>query len=108
MTSGMPTKTDKVFETIVKFAQSKKTPTYKDISSAVHLHWRTQIPLRLYAIWQWCENKHIPHLNAIVVNKKSKLPGKGYTPNGQQLTKTTFPLVRDNIFNFDWNKVKFP
>lgn len=109
MTLGMPTRTAEVFKVLADSAKVGKTITYKEVGQAVKLHWR-QIPTRLYSIWQWCENKQppLPHLNAIAVNGKTKLPGAGYTPHNHPLSQTEFEQVKRQVFAYDWDKVHFP
>jgi len=109
MTSGMPTKTVEVFKAVAYFAKNGKTPTYKEVGDVVKLHWR-QVPTRLYSIWQWCENRQppLPHLNAIVVNGKTKRPGVGYMPHSHQLSEMEFQKTKRQVFACKWDTVRFP
>lgn len=109
MTLGMPIKTAEVFKVLVHFAKDGRTVTYKEVGEAVNLHWR-QVPLRLYAIWQWCENRQppLPHLNAIAVNAKTGLPGRGYAPHNHPLSREEFQETKHRIFAYNWDSVHFP
>lgn len=62
----------------------------------------TSAPLRY--IWQQvCEAQGLPHLNAIVVNHKTRRPGKGYTAAEKEAEWRT---MVQRVFAYDWSTVR--
>lgn len=107
MTTDTPTTTSQVFDAVKIFAMARETATYGYIQKRVGLSPRV-VQQRLYAIWQWCESQGYPHLNAIVVNAKTQRPGQGYTPNHHEISESEFQSMRDKVFAFHWESIKFP
>ncbi len=103
----MPTTTAIVFDAVKVFAMAHETPTYGYIEKRVGLPPRV-VQQRLYAIWKWCASMGYPHLNAIVVKANTMRPGQGYTPNGHEISETEFQSMKDKVFAFQWESIKFP
>ncbi len=90
-----------VFEYLKKCAGEHRTRSYKEIGDAVGL-WYRVLRFPLYFIWQKCDERGLPELNAIAVNRKTKRPG----PGCPQLA-SKWEDVRDRVFAFDWNSISF-
>jgi len=105
--AGMPSRTAEVFKALTNFAKDGKTPTYGEVGKIAGVYHR-QVRQRLYAIWQWCDSNGHPHLNAIVVNAQTRRSGMGYTPSGHQLSDSEFQTMREQVFAYNWDSVRFP
>ena len=104
----MPSKAADVFEVIRASAKARRTITYKEVGEQTDLSPFFQVPRYLGEIWRWCEARGIPHLNAIVVNQDTRLPGSGYTPHGSQVEWSEHQRIKVQVFNYDWDSVRFP
>lgn len=107
MTSSAPTRTAQVFDAIKVFAIAHETVTYGYVVKRVGISPRV-VQQRLHAIWQWCESQGYPHLNAIVVNAKTMRPGQGYKPFHHEITEPEFQSMKEKVFAFHWENIKFP
>jgi len=105
--ASMPAKTPQVFTAVKALAKAQKTPAYGQVGAQVGLSPRV-VHIRLYAIWQWCARNNHPHLNGIVVNKRTGLPGSGYTPFGHPVTWAEFQKIKSAVLAYDWEPVRFP
>jgi hypothetical protein len=96
---GPPKKTQEVFEYLKSRALTGDAPSYGEVGKQVGL-----IPLAvrypLFYIWQNCERKGLPHLNAICVNCRTGRPGKGYTIIGDD-----WRHMKSKVFAHDWTTV---
>lgn len=75
----------KVWPRLVQFAQSKGLDTYSENTASIGLHHRSAA-WYLGVIQAECRRHGYPPLQALVVNKTTRKPGKGYTA-----TPTTGP-----------------
>ena len=75
-----------IFPLLAQCAQDHCTITYSALGRLVGVYHRDRaLHFALGSIWQWCQENHHPHINAIVVRKsgaRKGLPGLGYTPSG--------------------------
>jgi len=95
----------KAWPILVKRAQTTCEPfTYKEISNQIGLHHRSARWF-LSEVQEFCSENNLPPLQALVVNKKTRLPGDGYY--GSEITHKHHQKVLKKVSKEDWVKVKF-
>jgi hypothetical protein len=62
---------------LVDAARRGETVSYKDLSASIDLHWRSASWF-LGVIQRYCAKTGLPRLQAMAVNKQTRVPGKGY------------------------------
>lgn len=67
----------KAWPHLVRLAPKMSPCTYGEISEKIGVHWRAAAHF-LSVIQEHCRNEDLPPLQALVVNKASRLPGSGY------------------------------
>ena len=76
--------------------------TYSELGADVGVHHRSrQLHQALGSIWQWCAERDLPHINALVVSKSGPrrgIPGTGYRPDGRPITREAWLAVRDEVY----------
>ena len=98
---GPPAKTREVFEYLKKCAGEGRVANYGEIAKKVGLaNMGTARPL--YYIWEKCERRGLPRLNAIAVSKPTGQPG-----HGCPALPGDWENVRDEVFAYDWSLVSF-
>ena len=65
---------------LVTRAKEGRTITYGELAAKIGTHHRPLCCRPMGYIWTYCAQVGIPHLNAIVVNKQTKRPGRDYKP----------------------------
>lgn len=78
--------------------------TYKEISEKLELHHRAASWF-LSEIQEFCRENKLPPLQALVVNKKTRLPGHGYY--GSKIDHTSHKKALEEVSKVDWTKIKF-
>lgn len=106
--SSLQVKAHEVFTILKAKAKAQKTLTYGDIERQTGYSAFYVVPRVLGWLWRWCEKNGYPHINAIVVSKRTGLPGQGYTPQGKSLTHTQFEATKSEVFSFPWDSVGSP
>ncbi len=91
---------------LVYSAQKRETITYKELADKIARHHRILPHVLGYIRDEICQKQKLPLLNAIVVNKNTKMPGESFLPDGtDSLTKieyrNKFEELRDEVFTFD-------
>lgn len=77
----------KAWPLLARHAMAKKDPmTYGELCSKLGLHHRAA-QWFLGVIQTHCDKAGLPPLQALVVNKRSRLPGKGYTGSARDYAK---------------------
>ena len=96
---------------LVYYAQKRETITYKELADKIAKHHRIMPHVLGHIRDEICRKQKLPLLNAIVVNKNTKMPGESFLPEGtNSLTKieyrNKFEELRDEVFTFDrWDAV---
>jgi putative restriction endonuclease len=89
---------------LVKLAHARKCAAYGTITAQLGVHHRAAAWF-LGRIQHLCDDEGLPALQSVVVNAKKGIPGPGYdaafTPKERQKRL-------DEVFDFDWSKVKNP
>ena len=98
---GPPAKTQEVFEYLKKCAGEPRVAYYGEIAKEVGLA-NMGVAYPLYYIWEKCERRGLPRLNAIAVNKRTRRPGDGCPK-----LPAAWEDVRDEVFAYDWSSVSF-
>lgn len=62
---------------LVKAAKRGEPMSYKDLTAKLGLHWRA-VSWLLGVIQRYCAKVGLPRLQALAVNKRTRVPGKGY------------------------------
>ncbi|MCI0833204.1 MAG: hypothetical protein J4N66_00405 [Chloroflexi bacterium] len=75
---------------------------YKEVAGTFGTSQRALGGRELTAIQGECEKHCWPHLNALVVTKKKRLPGEAYQPFHHPVTKSEFEQIKQEICDFDW------
>ncbi len=95
----------KAWPLLVERAQTTCVPfTYKEISNQIGLHHRAA-QWFLSEIQEFCHEKDLAPLQALVVNKKTRLPGDGY--DGSAITPKAHQKALKKVKKEKWDKVKF-
>jgi len=94
---------------LVYNAQLRQTISYKELANHIGKHHRVIPHVLGYIRDEICIARRLPLLNAIVVNKQTKLPGESFLPEGtKHLSKEEYlqkyEELRDQVFKFaEWN-----
>ncbi|CCU71300.1 hypothetical protein [Thalassolituus oleivorans] len=95
----------KAWPLLVKRAQTTCVPfTYKEISNRIGLHHRAARWF-LSEIQEFCHENKLAPLQALVVNKKTRLPGEGY--DGSVITYEAHQKALKKVRKENWSNVKF-
>ena len=62
---------------LVAAAKRGQPLSYKELTESIGLHWRAASWL-LGVIQRYCAKMGLPRLQALAVNKQTRVPGKGY------------------------------
>lgn len=91
----------KIWPRLVEIARSKRFDTYGENAGSIDLHHRSAA-WYLGVIQAECHSLGYPPLQALVVNKRARKPGKGYTA-----TPTNGPAYKkavNRVWAYDWPK----
>ena len=94
--------TKAIFNYLKPFAARCETVAYSVVAHEFGTSERALGGRELKAIWDECDDRRWPHLNALVVTMRDGLPGIGYTPNDHPVDEDEFELIMQCICNFDW------
>jgi len=83
-----------------KANKGEKPYTYKELCDNLGLHHRVASYF-LGVIQEYCRINDLPPLQALVVNKKTKLPGSGYY--GSSRTSTAHQKALEKVRGKKWN-----
>ena len=89
------------FQTLAEVAVNQETITYGELGKRVGVHHRATF-LPLGYLWGWCQDRGYPHLNALVVNKSTGVPGHAYAPDGTPLKRKQWRRIVCGVHRFDW------
>jgi len=90
---------------LVERVSEKGVPfTYKELCDRMGLHYRAAAWF-LGVIQTFCHENDLPPLQAMVVSKKSQLPGHGYNASPIELDK--HKEILDKVYLHDWKTVSF-
>jgi hypothetical protein len=79
---------------LARRASSKGSPyTYGQLSKQINLHWRAA-QWFLGVIQTYCRQHKLPPLQALAVNQKTRVPGKGYVGGPRSLAAHQKTLKR--------------
>jgi hypothetical protein len=90
---------------LIRAAKRRETPTYGQLGNAIDRHHRTIPDVLGYIRDEICQPRDLPLINAIVVNKNSRLPGESFLPEGTsnltpQQYRQRFQDLRDEVFAY--------
>ena len=94
--------TKAIFEYLKPFAARCEKVFYKAVAETFGTSERALGGRELTAIQGECKKHCWPHLNALVVTKKKRLPGDAYQPFNHPVTKSEFEQINQEICDFDW------
>ena len=101
-----------IFPILRQRADSRCPITYSELGAQVGVYHRDQrLHSALGSIWTWCSDHEYPHLNALVIRKSGPrrgMPGTGYRPEGRAISRETWVSLRQQIYEYDWDKVRPP
>ena len=86
----------------MRLTQTDETITYGQLAARLGLHHRSAAWF-LGVIQTYCRRKRLPPLQALAVNKRTRLPGKGYTGSARSYAAHRRALSRVRARN--WNIV---
>ena len=81
--------------------------TYRQVSEEVG-GMANGLGQNLGQIWDFCEQNGHPHLNAVVINAKTGVPGGGYAPRGHQVTHCEWEEIMQEIRQYPWDGIQIP
>ena len=91
----------KAWPYLAKRANAKdNTYTYKELTDKLGLHHRAASWF-LGVIQEYCDKKGWPPIQALVVNKRTKLPGSGY--HGSKINKKSHAIAIKKVHAKKWN-----
>lgn len=90
-----------------KVAQKGETITYGELADKVNTHHYYVLPKVLGQIWNWCDINGYPHINALVVNQETGVPGESYQPANRPTTMKKWDALWKEIHQFDWRRIDF-
>lgn len=96
-----PLKTPQIFDYLESCAREKRKTTYGEIAQMTGLS-NQGVARPLDYIWHLCERRGLPHLNSIVVNKRTGQPGSGYTVTGDN-----WRAMVGEVLAYRWTGVGF-
>ena len=100
----------KIWKRLISAARSRRTYTYKDLAKSFGMRGQMD-PLRmakpLGPIMYYCNQKGFPPLTALVVNKRTGVPGRGLKPEGRYKNKD-MRWNKDRVFGKNWLIIKQP
>ncbi len=96
-----------IFDELRKLAGNRRTITYGELAkrcggSARGMHF----PLD-NILFNICEHRGLPHLNALVVSSKTGIPGRTYQPHGHPVTRDEWKKIVECVYATDWSGVNF-
>lgn len=89
---------------LVYCAKMKNTITYQDLGDRIDRHAHFVLPGILgYIREDICGEEGLPYISAIVVNKYTRMPGRGFLPGGtdhlsKEEYRKAFEEIRDKVF----------
>ena len=100
-----------IWSKLVKMAKKEKNCCYGDLVCDIYKRYQISLPNEigylLEPIMEYCHKKKLLPLTSLIVNKKSRIPGKGLTrykiSNQKELKK-----VYDLVFAYKWEKIPNP
>ena len=95
------------FVELTSVALCGKTVNYEDLGRSIGAHYFFTLPRVLGLLWGWCEQKGLPHINALAVSKKSGVPGDGYQPSNRPTSKEGWQRVWREVHCFNWRSVAY-
>ncbi len=95
------------FDVLADVAADGTTITYGELAERIETFVLTLFPA-LGVLWGWCDERGYPHLNALVVNEKTGMPGDGYKPGGRPLGEKDWRETVAEVHQFDWSDVTPP
>ena len=103
---GAPMSHDDLCTAILKVLRARALRrdliTYSDLGADIGVHHRSpKLHQALGSIWQWCDERDLPHINALVVRKsgvRRGIPGTGYRPGGHPITREAWLAVREEVY----------
>jgi alkylated DNA nucleotide flippase Atl1 len=107
----MPKKTKEVFAYVKDCARKMRTVTYGEIAQALKMGRGQAVRYALgYIRDEVCERRHLPWLNAIVVNGREWYPGDSFLPAKVRFNSSNKHLlwrgVVVQVFTFNWDPVE--
>lgn len=95
--------TKEIFEYLKPFAAAGNTVTYGTVAKDVGGSPQSLGGRELTAIQEECDKRCWPHLSALVVGKRTGIPGSGYNRNGHAVDDAQFKEIKQEIFGFSWS-----
>lgn len=107
----MPKKTRDVFSYLKLCARDMRTVTYGEVAIKLAMGKGQAVRHALrYIRDDVCVPRHLPWLNAIVVNRQTRYPGDSFLPASVQFDDTNKRLlwrgVVLQVFSFDWEGIE--
>ena len=97
--------TRRIFNYLVDTVPDNIPVTYGQVANDVGgMAWG--LGQNLGVIWEFCTANGHPHLNAMVVNSDTGLPGEAYTPNGHAVTRSEWEQIMNSIRIYPWDRIE--
>ena len=115
-TSPMPAKTEEVFQALTAAAREMRTVTYVELAERAGLAAPGVGHPLGYIRDKVCRARDLPWLNAIAVNKQTRLPSGSFFPDDTGVSadmesddfKTWWRAMVMRVYAWDWEAVDLP
>lgn len=90
---------------LVERTQNRQPITYGQLAERMGIHPRV-CRFFLGFIQDHCKTKNLPSLQALVVNKRTRIPGDGYRASVRDYRE--IQKTQDKVFNYAWDRIENP
>lgn len=91
-----PERAMQIWQILIAAAYDRRTLTYQQVGQCLGIKGGGVFAQSLGLIMNYCQQKKLPPLTCLVVNKTTGLPGLGLT------TVTNLPKDRESVYKFNW------
>jgi len=96
---------ERAWTILVKLAEERRSITYGELAEIMGVHPRV-CRYFLGLIQDHCSKRSLPPLQSLVVNKRTGLPGGGYT--GSPRDHHQIENAQNKVYDYQWKKIKNP
>ncbi len=109
--SKYATSASQIWGILILAAKYEQTIGYKELAVLVNNHWRKELSLSLDPIKEYCENRNLPVLTVLVVEKGTQKPSTGLddiVKDFDEEKKKVFDWAKEHWEDFEGGALKNP